>query len=159
MFNTWFTDIVRTTNERPLGDSDLTRIMAYYGTVPARLRLSEELERLEGTLLKPLQAELGKRFPGRPLYTKRFVQDILESLRHVNRAVLADDLKLLRGPWVDHVVEVLAATETDPEEVLDVYTVLRELLVKQLPKSTLEVLEPAYDEMLDALTRGPAVAA
>jgi hypothetical protein len=159
MFNTWFTDIVRTTNEKPFTDGDLARIMAYYGTVPQRLKLTEELERLESTLLKPLQAELAKRFPGRALYTKRLVQDILESLRHLARAVLADDLKLLRKPWVDHVVEVLSATETDAQEVIDVLGVLREMLVKQLSRSAWEMLEPAYDDMLDALTRGPAVAA
>jgi hypothetical protein len=157
MFNTWMTDIVRTTNERIFSEADVSRMMAYYGSMPARLKLCEELERLEPTLLKPLLAELGKRFAGRSLYTKRFVQDILESLRHLNRAVLADDLKLVRRPWVDHVVEVAAATDTDTREILDAYTVLREMLVKQLPRSAWEVLEPAYDDMLDALTRGPAV--
>jgi hypothetical protein len=158
MFNTWFTDIVRNANERTFNDAELTRIMAYYSSMPARLRLNEELERIETSLLKPLQAELSKRFPGRPLYTKRFVQDILESLRHLNKAVLADDLKLVRRPWVDHIVDTMAATDIDPMHVIDAYHVIREMLVKKLSKSAWEVLEPVYDDMLDALTRGPAMA-
>ncbi|CAN5350883.1 hypothetical protein BH11PLA2_BH11PLA2_31450 [soil metagenome] len=157
--NTWFTDIVRTTNERLFSESDLTRIMTYYSTVPARLKLSEELERLEPTLLKPLHAELLKRFPGRTLYSRRLVQDLVESLRHLNRSVLTDDLKLLRRPWVDHVLEVVDATGVDATEITDAYGVMREMLKKQLPKSAWEVLEPAYEDMLDALTRGTALAA
>ncbi len=159
MINTWFTDIIRTTNERIFSDADLTRIMAYYASVPARLRLSEELERLEPTLAKPLLTELSKRFPGRSLYNRRFAQDLIESLRYINRAVLADDLRLLRRRWVDHLIEVLDATGTDPQAVIDAYGVLRELLERQLPRSAWEVLEPAYTDMLDALSRGPALRA
>jgi len=159
MLNTWLTDIVRSTNERIFSESDLTRIMAYYATVPARLRLCEELERLEPTLVKPLHAELLKRYPGRSLYSRRLVQDLVESLRYVNRAVLADDVKLLRRRWVDHLVEATDATGTDPQEIRDAYVVLRELLERQLPRSAWEVLEPAYVDMLDALTRGPAIRA
>jgi hypothetical protein len=157
MINTWFTDIIRTTNERIFSDADLTRITAYYATVPARLRLSEELERLEPTLVKPFLAELSKRFPGRALYNRRFAQDLIESLRYINRAVLADDLRLLRRRWVDHLIEVFDATGLDPQAVIDAYGVLRELLERQLPRSAWEVLEPAYTDMLDALSRGPAV--
>lgn len=159
MINTWFTDIIRTTNERIFSEADLTRIMAYYATVPARLKLSEELERLEPTLVKPLQAELAKRYPSRALYTRRFAQDLVESLRYINRAVLADDFRLLRRRWVDHLVQLLDATGTDPQEVLDAYQVLRELLERQLPRSAWEVFEPVFTEMLDALTRGPALRA
>ena len=159
MINTWFTDIIRTTNERIFAEADLTRIAAYHATVPARLRLSEELERAEPGLVKPLHAELAKRFPGRPLYNRRFAQDLVESLRYLNRAVLADDLRLVRRRWVDHLIEVLDATGTDPQEVIEAYGVLRELLERQLPRSAWEVLEPAYADMLDALTRGPAVRA
>lgn len=159
MLNTWLTDVIRSTNERLFSESDLTRIAAYHATVPARLRLSEELERLEPTLVKPLHAELLKRFPGRTLYTRRLVQDLVEGLRHVNRAVLADDLRLLRRRWVDHLVEATSATGTDPDEVRDACVVLRELLERQLPRSAWEVLEPAYADMLDALTRGPAARA
>jgi hypothetical protein len=159
MLNTWLTDIVRSTNERIFSESDLTRIMAYYATVPSRLRLCEELERIEPTLVKPMHAELLKRYPGRALYTRRLVQDLVESLRYLNRAVLADDLKLLRRRWVDHLIEVTDATGTDPQEIRDAYVVLRELLERQLPRSAWEALEPAFADMLDALTRGPALRA
>lgn len=159
MMNTWFTDIVRSANERVFSEADLTRITAYYATVPARLKLSEELERLEPNLVKPLHAELVKRFPGRALYSRRVVQDLVESLRYLNRAVLADDLRLLRRRWVDHLMDTCAATSVDVREVLDAYAVLREQLERQLPRSAWEVLEPAYADMLDTLTRGPAVPA
>jgi hypothetical protein len=159
MTNTWFTDLVRAANERPLGESDLTRIAAYYATAPARLRLSEELERLEPGLVKPLHAELVRRYPDRPLYARRLVQDLVEGLRHLNRAVLADDLRLVRRKWVDHLIDAAAATDTDPAHICDAYAVLGELLERQLPRSAWEVLRPAFADMLDALTRGPAVPA
>jgi hypothetical protein len=159
MMNTWFTDIVRASNERLFSESELTRIAAYYATVPARLKLSEELERLEAGLVKPLHAELVKRFPGRTLYARRLVQDLVESLRHLTRAVLADDLRLLRRRWVDHLLEAAGAAGIDTEELRDAYLVLRDLLQRQLPASAWDVLEPAYADVLDALTRGPAVPA
>jgi len=154
MMNTWFTDIVRSTNEQILPDADLARIMAYYATVPARLRLSEELERLEPNFVKNLQVELSKRHSDRSLYNRRFTQDIVESLRHLNRSVLADDPRLLRCRWIDHLLEVTAATNTDPAVVRDAYVALRDLLERQLPRSAWDVLEPAYTDLLDALTRG-----
>lgn len=159
MMNTWFTDIVRSTNERIFSESDLTRIMTYYGSMPARLKLSEELERIEPTLTKPLHAELLKRYPNRSLYTRRLVQDLVESLRVLNQAVLADDLKLLRARWINHLLDIVSALELDAREIRDAYVVLQEMLERQLPRSAWEMLEPAYAEMLDALTRGPALPA
>ncbi len=159
MQNTWLTDIIHSTNERMFSESDLTRMMAYYSTVRSRLRLCEEMERIEPTLVKPLHAELVKRYPARPLYNRRLIQDLVESLRYLTRAVLADDLKLLRQRWVDHLIDVMDTTGLDPQEVRDAYVVLRELLERQLPRSAWEVLEPTFVDMLDALTRGPALRA
>ncbi len=155
MMNTWLTDIIRTTNEALFNEADLTRIMTYYASMPARLKLSEELERLEPTLVKSLQTELSKRYPDRSLYSRRFIQDIVESLRCVNRAVLADDLRLLRYRWIDHVLDVATAANIDLQEIRDAYLSLREILQSSLPRSAWETLEPAYEELLDALTRSP----
>jgi hypothetical protein len=63
---------------------------------------------------------------------------------------------LLRRRWTDHLVAAAAATATDPAVVRDAYVVLREQLERQLPRSAWEVFEPAYDDLLDALSRGPA---
>jgi hypothetical protein len=157
MLNTWLTDIIRTTNESIFSDADLSRIMAYYASMPSRLKLCEELERLEPTLVKSLHGDLVKRYPNRPLYSRRFVQDLIESLRIINRAVLTDDLRLLRYRWIDHLQDLAAATNLDLQEVREAYLVLRDLLHRTLPRSAWSVLEPAYEELLDALTRGPAL--
>jgi hypothetical protein len=58
---------------------------------------------------------------------------------------------------VDHLIEAAEATDTDPAEIRDAYAVLRELLERQLPRSAWEVLEPAFADLFDALTRGPAI--
>lgn len=155
MMNTWLTDIIRTTNEAIFSEADLTRMMAYYASMPSRLKLSEELERLEPTLTKVLHSDLVKRYPDRSLYSRRLVQDLVESLRYINRAVLADDLRILRHRWIDHLLDVAAATNIDLLHIRDAYLALRELLQRNLPRSAWEVLEPAYDELLDALTRTP----
>lgn len=159
MMNTWFTDLIRGANERLFSEGDLTRIMAYYATVPARLRLGEELERLEPNLVKPLHAELVKRYPDRPLYTRRFAQDLVEGLRPMYRAVLADDPRLFRHRWIDHLLDATEATGVDRGEIRDAYAVLRELLERQLPRGAWEHLEPEFAELTDALTRGPRVRA
>jgi hypothetical protein len=70
--------------------------------------------------------------------------------------LLADDMRLLRRRWVDHLVEATEATGTDPQEIRDAYVILSELLERQLPRSAWEVLEPALADMLDTLTRGVA---
>ncbi len=155
--NTWFTDIVRNANERLFNETELNRIMVYYTSMPTRLRLCEELEKLEPTLVKPLHAALLKKYPGHTLYSRRFVQDLVESLRYLNRAAMADDMKLLRRRWTDHLIEATTATGIDPQEVLNAYVVMREMLEKQLPRSTWEALEPYYSDLTDALSRGPAL--
>ena len=149
---TWLTDIVRTTNERLLSDADLTRVAEYYATVPARLRLGEELERLEPNLVKPFHAELAKRFPDRGLYTRRLAQDLVEGLRHLNLSVLADEPKLLKRRWTSHLTRAAVAQGVAVAEVRDAYAVLRELLEAKLTKSAWEVAQPAYDDLLDSLT-------
>jgi Phycobilisome protein len=150
--NTWLTDITRKTNERLFADGDLTRMTEYFATVPARLKLGEELEKLEPTLTKALHAELARRHPDRPLYSRRFAQDLVEGLRHLNRAVLADEPRLLHARWTDHLVRVLAAVDIDSGEARDAYAVLRELLERQLTRSAWEVARPTFDDMTESLT-------
>lgn len=156
--NTWLTDIVRTTNERLFSDADLARIGEYYATVPARLKLGQELERLEPGLTKPLHAELARRHPDRALYSRRFAQDLVESLRHVNLAVLADDPRVLYDRWTAHLTDLLAAAGVDPDEVRAAYAVLAELLKKQLTPTAWEAFQPAFNDMLEALSVAPALA-
>lgn len=155
MMNTWFTEMISNSNEAIFCDADLTRFMNYFASMPARLKLNDELQALESSLGKLLSNELSKRFPNRALYSKRFVQDIIESLRYVNRAVLADDVRILRYRWLDHVLDVAAAMNIDVQEIRDAYLVLRDLLKKSLPRSAWDALEPFYEEILDSLTRNP----
>ncbi|MBA4189427.1 MAG: hypothetical protein C0467_15665 [Planctomycetaceae bacterium] len=154
--NTWLTDIIRRTNERAFSETDLARIMAYYARLPIRLKLGEELEKQEPTLARKLHEELARRFPDRPLYTRPLAQDLVESLRHVNLAVLADDTKLLKLRWTDHLARLLPALGVEPLEVRDAYLVLRELLETRLTGSAWEAFRPAFDEMTEALSTIPA---
>jgi len=154
MINTWLTEIIHTANERLFNDEELARILSYYSSVPTRLKLVEELERQEPSLTRALHKELQRRYPQRTLYTRRLAQDLVESLRYVARAVLADDLRLLRYRWIDHMRAALAACDVDPQWIADAYAVLRELLQRQLTRSVWEVLDPAWSELNDSLTRG-----
>ena len=159
--NTWLTDIIRKTNERPFSDADLARMMAYYAKLPARLKLAAELEKQEPGLAKKLHDELAKRFPDRPLYTRPLAADLVESLRHVALAALADDPTVLQRRWTDHLGRLLPALDVDPMEVRDAYLALRDLLEKKLTQTAWDAFHPTFDEMTDALTAipGPAVPA
>lgn len=150
--NTWLTDILRTTNERLFSDADLARVTEYYSTVPSRLKLGQELEKLEAGLSRQLLAELTRLHPDRPLYSRRFAQDLVESLRHVNLAVLADEPRLLHDRWTAHLGDVLAGAGVDPGEVHDAYGSLRDLLKKQLTATAWEAFRPTFDDMLEALS-------
>lgn len=157
--NTWLMDIIRKANERPFSEADVARMTAYYAKLPARLKLSEELERLEGGLARRLHEELGKRYPGRQVYSRPLAQDLVESLRHVNMSILSDEPRLLRHRWTEHLARLLPELGVDPAEVRDAYFVLREMLEVRLTGSSWEVFRPAFDEMTDALTAVPAPAA
>jgi hypothetical protein len=153
--NTWLTDIIRKTNERPFSEADVARITAYYAKLPARLRLCEELERLESGLARRLHEELGKRHPERLVYSRPLAQDLVESLRHLNLSILADDPRLLRYRWTEHLTRLLPELGVDPAEIRDAYLILREILESRLTGSSWEVFRPAFDEMTDALTAVP----
>jgi hypothetical protein len=156
--NTWLTDIIRKANERPYTEADVARMMAYYSRLPSRLKLSEELERQEAGLARKLHDELAKRYPDRPLYTRPFAQDLVESLRHVNLSLLADEPKLLRYRWTEHLAKLVPALGVDPMDVRDAYLTLRDVLETRLTGASWDVFRPAFDEMLDALTAIPAPA-
>ena len=155
--NTWFTDIVRDANERAFSDPELERIMVYYGGLPARLRAAEEVEQLEGELAGTLFGELKKKHPKRTLYTRRLVQDVLESLRHMAQSMLADDPDLFRRRWTDHVEQVVAELALDPAELADVYDLIQEKAAGKLTAHSRELFQPYFDEMAEALS--PALAA
>lgn len=157
--NTWLTDIIRRTNERAFSESDLTRIMAYYARIPVRLKLGDELAKQESALGRKLHEELAHRFPDRSIYTRPFAQDLIESLRHVNLAVIADEPKLLRARWTDHLCRALPALGVDAPEVRDAYLVLRELLETRLTASAWDALRPTFDEMTETLSAVPAAVA
>lgn len=156
--NTWLTDIIRRTNEKVYSETDLTRIMAYYARVPVRLRLGEELAKLEPTLGRKLHDELVRQYPDRSLYTRPFAQDLVEGLRHANLAVLADEPKLLRARWTDHLARLIPSLGVDPLEVRDAYQVLRGILETRLTASTWDVLRPVYDDMTETLSAIPTLA-
>jgi hypothetical protein len=149
---TWFTDIVRTANERMFDDDELNRFAVYYASMPARLKLAEELEKLEAMLSKTLHKELTKQYPERSLYTKRAVQDLVEGLRHVYTSVFADDVGPMRRRWIDHLLQAAQALQLDLVHIHDAYLMLRDLLKKHLSRSTWDVLAPTYEELLDDLT-------
>lgn len=149
---TWFTDIVRTANERLFDDDELNRFSVYFASMPARLKLAEELEKLEPTLAKALHKELSKQYPERALYTRRVTQDLVEGLRHVYASVFADDFGPMRRRWIDHLLQLAPATGIELSHLHDAYISLRDLLKKHLSRSTWEMLSPTYDELLDAMT-------
>jgi hypothetical protein len=156
MLNTWFSEIVKDANERALNDQELERIMVYYSGLPARLRAAEEIEQLEGELAGTLYGELKKKYPSCQIYTRRLVQDILESLRPMVQAMLADEARLFRLRWIDHLERVVEEMQLDPAEIHEVYTILQERLSTKVSSHTRELLQPYFDELAEALS--PALA-
>ena len=154
--NTWFTEIVKDANERAFNDQELERIMVYYGGMPARLRAAEEVEQLEGELANTLYGELKKKHPHRQLYTRRLVQDVLESLRPMAQAMLADEPKLFRQRWINHATQVVAELALDPVEIRDVYAAIQEKAEAKLAPHSRELFQPYFDELAAAFA--PAVA-
>ena len=153
---TWLTDIVREANERTFTDAELERMTVYLTGLPARLRAAEEVEQFEADLATTLYPELKKKHPTRVLYTRRFVQDVVESLRHLVHAALADEPVLFRRRWLGHLCRVIDELGLDPAEVREVYEAIRDRAAGRLTRSTRELVDPYFDELVDALT--PAAA-
>jgi hypothetical protein len=157
--NTWLTEIITNANERTFNDREMERMLVYYNSLPARLRAAEEVEQLEVELTGTLHAELRKKHPRRTLYTKRVVQDLLEGLRHLAHAAVADEPRLFRRRWVAHLKRLVEDLPLDPGEVRDVYVTIAERLERKLSAASYECLQPFLEELLDALTGPQAVSA
>jgi len=151
MMNSWFTEMVFAANERLFREDELVRIEAYLQTVPNRLKLLEELEKNEETLIKQVYKDLQKRYPRRNLYTRRLVQDVVEGLRYVGRAILADDMRLLRSRWISHMARMVYNLRIDPTVFTDLYNVLAEHLQRTLTRELYQLIEPAIKEITAAL--------
>ena len=154
--NTWFTDVVKDANERAFNDHELERIMVYYGGLPTRLRASEVIEQVERELASSLLGDLERKFPERSLYGRRLVRDLLESLRHLTHAMLADDPRLFQRRWLGHMTRTLAELDVDPTEIRDVYDLIRERLDARLGSQGRDLIRPYFDELAEALTPAPA---
>ncbi|MFO0798589.1 MAG: hypothetical protein U0804_14030 [Gemmataceae bacterium] len=114
------------------------------------------MEQVEGELAGTLFTELKKKHPKVPLYTRRLVQDVLESLRPMVQAMLADEPRLFRHRWVAHLERVVDEMGLDPAELLEVYTLIQVRTAAKLSKHSRELLQPYFDELADALS--PALA-
>ena len=155
--NTWFTDVVKDANERAFNDHELERIMVYYSGMPSRLRVAETIELAEREMVANLLGDLERKYPGRTLYSRRLIRDLLESLRHLTHALLADEPRLFRRRFIDHLTRTVAELDIDPTEVRDVYDMIRERLDSKLGVQGRELIQPYFDELSDVLT--PALAA
>jgi hypothetical protein len=142
---------VKDANERCFSDPELERIMVYYSGLPARLRASEEVEQFEGELAGTLFTELKKKHPKRPLYSRRLIQDVVESLRPMTQAALADEPRLFRARWLDHMRRVVDELDLDPSELREVYEVIQDRAAGRLSQYTRDLLRPYFDEVLEAL--------
>jgi len=148
--NTWFTDIVKDANERPFSTAELDRVMAYYASFAARLKAAEEVESTEAELLRNLHNELRKKYPGRALYNKKTVGDLIEGLRPLTQAMLLDESRFLRERWLNHLCRVIEESDTEPEEVRDLYAEVAYHLDRKLSPASREFLQPLIDELLEA---------
>jgi hypothetical protein len=149
--NTWLNDLVKNANERLFNDAELERMIAHGDTVNNRLKGIEELERLEIELQKTLPEELKQRYPDRPLYSRRLVLDVLESLRHVGLAMLFDEPRLLHERWIAPMLQVVDLMDIQPGHVLDIYRAIQEKLDKKLTKTSRELIQPYLTANLEAL--------
>jgi hypothetical protein len=74
----------------------------------------------------------------------------------MTQAMLADEPKLFRQRWVNHMVRVVAEMDLDPAEIQDIYALVWERATGKLAAHSRELLEPYFDELAEALA--PAMA-
>lgn len=150
MIRTWWATLLTDANERILAPDDLSRIEAYYRTVPDRLKAAESLEMCEGGLAEEIYSELRKRHPDRPAYTRRLAHDLSETLRVVAQAMLADEPGLLDRQLTDHVRELVAGLMFPAEELRDAFAVLREKVMARLNATASALTEPYFARLVSA---------
>ena len=103
--NPWLITLVKDANERLLTEKEVERFIAFLDTLPARIKLSEDLEKFEPEILAALTKELPAAYPDRPGYSRLVIQDVVESLRHLFVSVFVDEPEFLKlrfsRAWTD----------------------------------------------------------
>jgi len=154
--NTWFTEIVRDANERLFSPAELDRIMAYYSSMPARLKAAEEIEVIDADFNRNLLVEMRKKFPNRELYSKRVILDLLDGLRVLAQALLMDEPQFLRDRWIFHLIRVIEESGIDPDHVRDVYVEMGNVLNHRLSASSRELMGPLLQELIESTSLVPS---
>lgn len=150
--NPWLINLVKDANERMLSVQEVERVIAFLDGLPARIKLGEDLERLEPEIVNALVKELPAAHPGRPGYTRVAIQDVVESLRHLFVSVFVDEPEFLRLRWTDNLAATLRESELDEEWAADIYRAADEKLRKLLRGTSLELYRPAMDQMMESVS-------
>ena len=88
------------------------------------------------------------------------MQDVLESLRIMAQAMLADEPKLFRLRWLNHMGRVVEELELDPSEIQDIYALIQDKAAAKLSAHSRELMQPYFDELAESLspvTASPAL--
>jgi hypothetical protein len=149
--NTWMTELIYGANERFFSRDELERMKAYFGSMPARLRAAEELERLESTLAEHCRSEWHNQAPA-CTPSPMLLRDQIESLRLVAQAMLLDDPRLLQSRLLDHLGNLTHNLSGADRELQAGYQTLGAVLRRQLSPTSLGLLEPYLERILETVS-------
>ncbi|VTR98397.1 globin family protein [Tuwongella immobilis] len=147
----WLNEMLYSVNERFFTPAELDKVRTYVNSVTPRMRVAEEIEKMESWLERELITQLARQHPTRTCYNQRFVRDVIESMRVVVQSMLADDPRLLQYRVTDHLTALVRNLEIPAEVVAAPYHLLQTLLAEKLGVSQWGILEPYLSQITDAL--------
>jgi hypothetical protein len=145
--NPWLINLVKDVNERMMSDQEAERVIAYFDSLPQRVRLGEELERMESELVARTLKEMTADYPERG-YTRGIVQDLVESLRHLFVASFVDEPSVLTVRWTDHLESLIADGSLERDWVGPVYRSIDKQIRKQLRGTLLDLYDPLMEQLM-----------
>lgn len=153
MHPTWLSELTTSANERPFLPEEIEKYYTYLDTVPLRVRVSEELEELEDSLVAELTKAAKPRFGDAFWFSNRFIKDTVETLRVVAQAVLLDEHRVIDDRLIFHLLNLCDELDIPSIELRDLYRLLREQLHEKMAVDTFTLVSPVLDRLLSALDR------
>jgi hypothetical protein len=151
--------IFRQSDGRYLTADERKLVLEFAQDVPARVRASQEIEGLEGSLIAAVIGDLRGKFPRFerlfPNAWDQLASDIRLVLRADVRAMLAGDLRVLEDKALFYLRSILAAYNVTPQFARDTFTLLHDRCRDRATPDTYARMEPYLERNTQVLADFP----
>lgn len=155
MMNSRVQTIVRSAEGRYFTAQERRELLAYAASVPQRLEVTEQLERLEDTLLAAVTDEVKRRHPEFATHREqpwaRLYRDLQLVLRTASQALVSADLAQFEERVLYWLHSIATVSRVPPAFQRECYTLLRDECQNRLTEKSYELLAPMLERAIAVL--------